>query len=114
MGSDADRERNKKERKKERKKNWKCISATFSSRNDTHIRIGCRGLEELEEVKEVAEKVLGIEIRVLKDQLFPIKADHVQSKTVLDIKGVVRLEVAKEFTLTHTHTLLGGGEALRV
>jgi hypothetical protein len=76
--------------------NWRCIAVMRHPRNTNRIRIACRNEEELQEVKKAAEKTGTEGIRVLRDQLFPIKIDSVNRTVVLDENDQIRLGIAEK------------------
>ena len=65
-------------------------------RNTDRIRIACRNEEELQEIKEAAEKIGTEGTRVLRDQLFLIKIDSVNRTVVLDENNQIRLGIAEK------------------
>ncbi|KAJ5500659.1 hypothetical protein N7453_009710 [Penicillium expansum] len=63
---------------------WRCRAVTVSPRNINRIRIACRDEAEHQLVKKVAEAKIGAGVRVLRDELYPIKVDSVKRTAVLD------------------------------
>jgi hypothetical protein len=68
------------------------------SRNTDRIRIACRNEEELQAVKKAAENAGTPGLRVLRDQLFPIKIDSVNRTAVLDNDGRIRMGVMEKIS----------------
>jgi FtsZ-binding cell division protein ZapB len=77
--------------------NWRCRAVTVDQRNQSRIRIACRNEAEHELVKKAAEKI-GTGTRVLRDELFPIKVDHVKRTAVLDENDAIREGAAEAFS----------------
>ncbi|KAJ5414988.1 hypothetical protein N7509_000086 [Penicillium cosmopolitanum] len=63
---------------------WRCRAVTVSPRDPNRIRIACRDEAEHQLVKKVAEAKTGRGVRVLRDELYPIKVNSVKRATVLD------------------------------
>jgi hypothetical protein len=57
-------------------------------KNNTHIRVAWRDEKEHKAVKQAAEKAKVEGVRVLRDQLFPIKVDSVNRCAIVGISGV--------------------------
>ena len=53
-------------------------------RNTAQVQVACCNNNELQIVKQVAEKALSGGVRVLRDQLFPVKIDNANCLAVLD------------------------------
>jgi hypothetical protein len=82
-------------RKGEDQGNWRCAAAMKDLRNTDRIRIACRNDEELQAVKRAAEKAGALGIRVLRDQLFPLKLDNVNRTAILNNNSRIRLGAAE-------------------
>jgi len=77
---------------------WRCRAVTVEPKNANRIRIACRNEEEHQMIKRVAEKMkLAAGVRVLRDELFPIKVDSVKRAAVLDDNGEIRAGAAAAF-----------------
>jgi hypothetical protein len=75
--------------------NWRCTAVTRDPRNTTRIRVTCRDETELQLIKEAAQKWTVSGLRVLRDQLYPVKVDNANRSAVLDQDGSIRPEVAE-------------------
>jgi len=73
------------------RESWRCVAVTKDPRNETRIRVTCRDEAELGLVKEAAQKSGVAGVRVLRDQLFPVKVDNANRTVVLDENGEVRV-----------------------
>ena len=73
--------------------NWRCAAVMKDPRNTARIRVACRDEKEHQAVKDAAEKVKVEGVRVLRDQLFPVKVDGVNRFAVLDENNQVRLDI---------------------
>jgi uncharacterized coiled-coil protein SlyX len=77
---------------------WRCRAVTVDPKNTNRIKIACRDEEEHQMVKQVAEKTkLASGVRVLRDELYPIKVDSVKRAAVLDDNGEIRTGAAEAF-----------------
>ena len=77
--------------------NWRCIAVTRDPRNSARIRVTCRDEAELQRVKEATQKAATPGMRILRDQLYPVKVDNAHRASVLDQDGAVRPEAAEMF-----------------
>ena len=77
--------------------NWRCRAVTRDARNANRIRIACRDEAEQQMVKLVAESKIATGVRVLRDELHPIKVDSVNRLAVLDANGEIRAGAAEAF-----------------
>jgi len=75
--------------------NWRCAAVIKDARNTERIRVACRDEAELQKVKEAAQKTVVAGIRVLRDQLYPVKVDNANRAAVLDQDGEIRLGAAE-------------------
>lgn len=75
----------------EGRESWRCVAVTKDPRNETRIRVTCRNEAELGLVKEAAQKSGVAGVRVLRDQLFPVKVDNANRTAVLDENGELRV-----------------------
>lgn len=66
---------------------WRCVAVIKDSKNTARIRVTCRDENELKRVKEAAQKTSAPGVRVLRDQLYPIKVDNANRTAVLDQDG---------------------------
>ena len=69
------------------KENWRCTAVTRDPRNVARIRVTCRDETELQLVKEATQKVAAPGIRILRDQLYPVKVDNANRAAVLEHDG---------------------------
>ena len=77
---------------------WRCHAVTVDPRNENRIKIACRDEAEHQMVKQVAEKInLAAGMRVLRDELYPIKVDNVNRTAVLDENGDIQAGAAEAF-----------------
>ncbi|KAF5964566.1 reverse transcriptase [Fusarium coicis] len=74
---------------------WRCRAVTKDPKNPHHIRISCRDESEHEAVKQIAETKLARGIRVLRDDLYPIKVDNVSRTAVLNEMNEIRIEAVE-------------------
>jgi hypothetical protein len=75
--------------------NWRCTAVTRDPRNATRIRVTYRDESELQLIKEAAQKTAVPGLRVLRDQLYPIKVDNANRSAVLDQNGSIRPEAVE-------------------
>ena len=68
---------------------WRCAAVIKDPRNTHRIRVACRDEDELQHVKEAAQKVVVRGVRVLRDQLYPVKVDNANRTAVIDQDGNV-------------------------
>ena len=76
---------------------WRCRAVTKDQKNPHRVRIACRDEAEHQEVKRVMEANLVTGMRVLRDDLYPIRVDGVNRTAVLDEAGNVRTGAADAF-----------------
>lgn len=74
-------------RKREGQETWKCVAVTGDGKNKDRIRVTCRKETELQQVKAILGQKTASEVRVLRDQLYPIKVDNANRTAVLDERG---------------------------
>jgi len=74
-------------RKQQGKENWRCIAVTRDVKNHDRIRITGRDVQETKVIKEAAEKVTVGGLRVLRDQLYPIKVDNACRTASFPLRG---------------------------
>jgi regulator of replication initiation timing len=75
--------------------NWRCRAVTRDAKNTSRIKIACRDESEQQMVKRAAETKIAVGVRVLRDELYPIKVDGVNRVAVLDEHGEVRAGAAE-------------------
>lgn len=75
--------------------NWRCTAVIRDPRNMARIRVTCRNENELQLVKEAAQKIATPGARVLRDQLYPVKIDNANRTAILDQEGALRPEAAE-------------------
>lgn len=74
---------------------WSCAAVTRDPRSEERIRIACRSEKELQEVKKAAAKIKTPGIRILRDQLYPVKIDNVNRAGVLDGENRLLADAAR-------------------
>jgi hypothetical protein len=77
--------------------NWRCRAVTKDQKNPHRVRIACRDEAEHKEVKRVMEANLVTGMRILRDDLYPIRVDGVNRTAVLDEAGDIRTGAAEAF-----------------
>uniref|UniRef100_A0A093ULR6 Retrovirus-related Pol polyprotein from type-1 retrotransposable element R1 n=1 Tax=Talaromyces marneffei PM1 TaxID=1077442 RepID=A0A093ULR6_TALMA len=68
-------------------KNWRCAAVVKDAKNPDRVKVICRHEDEIQLVKEAAPKLNIPGLRVLRDQLYPVKIDNVNRTAVLDTDG---------------------------
>lgn len=76
---------------------WRCRAVTKDSKRPNRIRIACRDEAEHKMVKRLVEPKLTRGARILRDELYPVKVDHVNRVAVLDEVGDIRSGAAEAF-----------------
>ncbi|OAQ58963.1 transposon I factor [Pochonia chlamydosporia 170] len=77
---------------------WRCRAVTVDPKNPNRIKIACRDESEHQMVKQAMETTrLAAGVRVLRDELYPIKVDNVRRTAVLDDGGEVLAGAAETF-----------------
>jgi hypothetical protein len=76
--------------------NWRCAVVMRDPRNNAYIRVACRDEKEHNAVKQAVEKAKVEGVRVLRDQLFPIKVDSVNRCAILDEHGQLRPDITEK------------------
>ena len=74
---------------------WRCVAVIKDPRNTTRIRITCRDETELQLVKAAAQKTVASGVRVLRDQLYPVKIDNANRTAILNQDGAIRPEATE-------------------
>lgn len=74
---------------------WRCTAVVKEARNPDRIRVVCRDEGEVQLVKEAAQKITVPGVRVLRDQLYPVKVDNANRTAVLDADGNILPGVAE-------------------
>ena len=69
--------------------NWRCRAVTTDARNRTRFRIICRDEAEHQLVKRLVGTKLPRGARMLRDEVHPVRVDHVNRTAVLDETGTV-------------------------
>jgi hypothetical protein len=85
--------------------NWRCRAVTKDAKNTTRIRIACRDEDEQRMIKQVAETKIASGIRVMRDELYPIKVDNVNRLAVLDDKGEIQAGAAEALSQENDTTV---------
>ncbi|GKU09351.1 unnamed protein product [Fusarium langsethiae] len=77
---------------------WRCLAVTVNARNPSRIMVACRDEVEHQRIKQAVEKAkLAAGVRVLRDELYPVKVDNVKRTAVLEETGEIRLGAAEAF-----------------
>jgi hypothetical protein len=79
----------------EGQEHWRCVVVIKDARNYDRIRVMCRDKAELQRVKKAAEKTAVTGVRVLRDQLYPVKVDNANRTAILDQDGKVLPDAAE-------------------
>jgi hypothetical protein len=74
-------------RLRENKGNWRCAAVVKEARNPDRVRVICRDEGEVQLVKEAAQNITVPGVRVLRDQLYPVRVDNANRTPVLDADG---------------------------
>lgn len=82
-------------RTREDKKNWRCAAVVKEARNPDRVRVVCRDEGEVQLVKGAAQKITVPGVRVLRDQLYPVRVDNANRSAVLDADGNILPGVAE-------------------
>ena len=77
------------------KENWRYTAVTRDPRNVARIRVTCRDETELQLVKEATHNVAASGVRILRDQLYPVKVDNANRAAVLEQNSSVRAGVVE-------------------
>ncbi|KAM4067555.1 reverse transcriptase (RNA-dependent DNA polymerase) [Hirsutella rhossiliensis] len=78
--------------------NWRCRAVIKDPRKPNRVRIACRDKEEQSMLKRVVGAKLPQGVRMLRDELYPVKVDHVNRTAVLDEVGDVRPGTTETFS----------------
>lgn len=68
-------------------RNWRCAAMIKDPKNADRVKVICRHEDEIQQVKEAAQKIEIPGIRVLRDQLYPVKIDNANRTAILDADG---------------------------
>lgn len=71
----------------EGQEHWRCVAVIKDAKNHDRIRVTCRDETELQRIKKAAEKTAVMGVRVLRDQLYPVKVDNANRTAILDQDG---------------------------
>lgn len=74
-------------RTREDKKHWRCAAVVKEARNPDRVRVVCRDEGEVQLVNGAAQKITVPGVRVLRDQLYPVRVDNANRSAVLDADG---------------------------
>jgi hypothetical protein len=74
-------------RLRDNKGKWSCAAVVKEARNPDRVRVICRDEGEVLLVKEAAQKINVPGLRVLRDQLYPVRVDNANRTAVLDAEG---------------------------
>ncbi|EXJ95095.1 hypothetical protein A1O1_00214 [Capronia coronata CBS 617.96] len=84
---------------------WRCRAVTRDAMNASRVKIACRDETELHMVKQVAETKIAPGIRVLRDELYPVKVDNVNRLAILDANGNVQTGAAEALSQENETTV---------
>jgi regulator of replication initiation timing len=76
---------------------WRCLAVTRNAKTTSRIKIACRDESEQHLIKLAVETKVAAGVRVLRDELYPIKVDNVNRLAVLDENGDIRAGAAEIF-----------------
>ena len=76
-------------RSREGQENWRCAAVIKDSKSADRVKVICRDETEFQLVKKAAQKTAVPGVRVLRDQLYPVKVDNANRTAVLDTDGNV-------------------------
>ncbi|KAL2146339.1 hypothetical protein VTI28DRAFT_4364 [Corynascus sepedonium] len=68
---------------------WRCVALTRDRGNINRLRIFGRNEEEVKKIKNIVETKRTPGVRVLRDQLYPVKVDNVNRTAIIDHEGKV-------------------------
>lgn len=68
---------------------WRCAAVVKEARNPDRVKVVCRDENETRIVKDAAQKINVPGVRVLRDQLYPVRIDNANRTAVLDAGGNV-------------------------
>ncbi|EED22525.1 conserved hypothetical protein [Talaromyces stipitatus ATCC 10500] len=71
----------------EETKTWRCAAMIKDPKNADRVKVICRNEDEIQQVKEAAQKIELPGMRILCDQLYPVKIDNTNRTAVLDADG---------------------------
>ncbi|KAK4118032.1 hypothetical protein N657DRAFT_675812 [Parathielavia appendiculata] len=74
---------------------WRCAAVTTDGGTANRLRVVGRNKDELKKIKDILEAKKAPGARVLRDQLYPVKVDNVNSTAVIDHGGKVLLGAAE-------------------
>lgn len=92
-------------RTKEELSGWRCATVTKDARMADRVKIACRSEEELQKVKQAAERTLIPGARVMRDQLYPVKVDNANRTGVIDQEGNVLSNAAETLGIENEVTI---------
>uniref|UniRef100_A0A093V5P3 Uncharacterized protein n=1 Tax=Talaromyces marneffei PM1 TaxID=1077442 RepID=A0A093V5P3_TALMA len=67
--------------------NWRCAAMIKDPKTADRIKVVCRHEDEMQQIKEAAQKIEIPGIRILRNQLYPVKIDNANRTAVLDADG---------------------------
>ncbi|KAL3708730.1 hypothetical protein TMatcc_006714 [Talaromyces marneffei ATCC 18224] len=76
-------------------RNWQCAAVIKDAKNADRIKVVCRHEDEIQLVKEAAQKLKIPGLRVPRDQLYLVKIDNTNRKAVLDADRNILLGAAE-------------------
>ncbi len=82
-------------RTKEDYSGWRCVAVIKDPKNATRIRVACQDENELQTVKQAAEKATTAGKRVLRGQLFPVRVDNTNRLAVINEHGQLLPRIAE-------------------
>jgi vacuolar-type H+-ATPase subunit I/STV1 len=85
----------------EQSKNWRCAAMIKDHKNADRVKVICRNEEEIQQIKEAAQKIDIPGLRVLRDQLYPVKIDNANRTAVLDADGNILQFLGPKSSVQH-------------
>ena len=74
---------------------FRCV-AVYMGGNAGWVKIRARNEEELQRIKDAAQKIVPEGARVLRDQLYPIKVDNIKRIAILNNDGTLQAGIAEK------------------
>ena len=87
------RQRIENEIQKSENKTFQCKAVVKDQRTPYRVRILCRSEEELDVVKKAATEVTTEGVRILRDQLYPVKVNNARANAVLQPDGTIQEDI---------------------
>ena len=87
------RQRIENEIQKSENKTFQCKAIVKDQRTQHRVRVLCRSEEELDVVKKAATEVATEGVRILRDQLYPVKVNNARADAVLQADGTIQEDI---------------------